>query len=438
MAKIKFVLLFLAITLVLALPACTCGSTPTPMSTPFVNVSPVTEEPQNYSVLSPEEWATYEEAVHNFSVQHPDEWATYTYRLRVYRWSGFEDDKRVFPSRNIENQAPAFHFKTAGQTRNIGQVTYTFAGKTTTVDFEKYLEESRTTALILIKDDTLVYEKYLNGYTRDSINRSFSMAKSFTSTLVGLAVEDGYIHSINDTIVTYLPELKNHGVDGMTIRDLMVMNSGIPFTANDEAMAYWLPNMRDYVLTLKGGKDPIGAYFFYNNWHALLEGVILERTTHKTVSSYMEEKIWKPLGMEYPASWSLDSTESGFEQMGAGINARAIDFAKFGRLFLNDGYWDGRRILPGGWVKEATSPDPTDTRVFKNYTVWQEMGGYYKYHWWGMHNQDGTYDYSANGHLGQIIYVSPKNNAIFVRNGFAGDPKEWAMIARSVFQSLKY
>jgi CubicO group peptidase (beta-lactamase class C family) len=374
----------------------------------------------------------------------------YTYRVLVYGESTIADYTRVFPSRSIENQALAFHFKAADQTANISNLTYTWAGKTIEIkDFEKFLEQSSTTAMIIVKNDQLLYEKYFNGYKRDSINRSFSTAKSFTSTLIGLAVHDGYIHSIEDPIITYLPEIKGRGLDTMTIRDIMLMNSGIPWTNysdgctlfypfyNDDSLWYYLPDMRAQALSVHSGTGPIGSTFNYHNGYPQLEGIILERTTHKTPSAYMEEKLWKPLGMEYSASWSLDSQESGFEQMGGGINARSIDFAKFARLFLNDGYWNGKQILPTGWVKEATAPDPSDSRPFKTYPVWQDMGGYYRYHWWGMRNNDGTYDYAALGHHGQTIYVSPSNKAIVVRNGANGDAQEWAMIARSVIQSLK-
>ena len=104
------------------------------------------------------------------------------------------------------------------------------ADRKKTIDFESFLAQSETTAFIVIKNDTILYEKYLNGYTRDSINRSFSTAKSITSTLIGMAIEDGCIRSINDTIITYIPELKGHGIDTMTVKDLLLMNSGIEFT----------------------------------------------------------------------------------------------------------------------------------------------------------------------------------------------------------------
>jgi len=375
----------------------------------------------------------------------------YAYRVLVYNEATIEDYKRVFPERAVTNQPPVFNFKTAAQPLQIGKVTYTYPpGNTNTIDFETYLAQSGTTAFIIIKDDTVLFEKYLNGYQRDSINRSFSMAKSITSTLVGLAVQDGYIHSINDAVITYLPELKGHGLDKLTIRDLLVMNSGVAFTLlprdafilaqpfYDEALMYYIPDSRAHILKLHAGKEPVGAYFLYDDYYPLLEALIIERTSHKTVSAYTAEKLWRQIGMEYPASWSLSSEQDGLEQAASGFNARSIDFAKFGRLFLNNGKWEGRQILPEGWVKEATSPDPNDQRSWMNDQDWKDAGGYYKYHWWGMVNQDGTYDYTATGSPGgQIIYISPGHNAIVVHNGASGDPMVWAMIARSIIQNLK-
>ena len=117
--------------------------------------------------------------------------------------------------------------------------------------------------------------------------------------------------------------------------------------------------------------------------------------------------------MEFSASWSIDSSQSGLEQAASGFNARAIDFAKFGRLFLRQGNWNGKQILSAAWVKEATSPNPEDKRPWCSDQDWKDAGGYYKYHWWGLVNNDGTYDFTATGSPGgQIIYISPQNNAI--------------------------
>jgi CubicO group peptidase (beta-lactamase class C family) len=376
---------------------------------------------------------------------------TYAYRVLVYNEATIQDYQRVFPSRAVSNQPPSFDFSRTKQPLQLGLVSFTYpADSTRTIDFEPYLAQSDSTAFIVIKDDTILYEKYLNGYSRDSMQRSFSMAKSITSTLVGLAVQDGYIHSLDDTMVGYLPELKGRGLDEMTIRDLLLMNSGVAFNLlpkdafilsqpfYDEALMYYLPDTRSHILKLHAGKEPLGAYFLYDDYYPLLEALIIERTSHKTISAYTEEKLWRQLGMEYPASWSLDSEQDGFEQAASGFNARAIDFARFGRLFLNDGRWEGRQILPAGWVREATSPDSSDKRPWMNDRDWKDAGGYYKYHWWGIVNEDGTYDYTATGSPGgQIIYISPSHNAIVVHNGASGDPMVWAMIARSIIHGLK-
>ena len=113
--------------------------------------------------------------------------------------------------------------------------------------------------------------------------------------------------------------------------------------------------------------------------------------------TYLQDKIWKVVGMEFSASWSLDSNEDGFEKMESGINARAIDFAKFGRLFLNNGNWNGKQVIPAQWVTESTAPDPADERPWQVYQYWKEQGGYYKYMWWGKIRGANEYDYFARG-----------------------------------------
>ena len=170
---------------------------------------------------------------------------------------------------------------------------------------------------------------------------------------------------------------------------------------------------------------------------AILEGMILERATGGSISSYLQEKLWKPAGMEYPASYSLDSAKDGFEKVNASFNARAIDFARFGLVFLHRGLWNGRRILPEAWVDESTSPDPEDRRPWKVYKGWKNRGGYDKYHWWGLVNPDGSYDYVARGVRGQTLYISPTRNAVVLRLGGDPDPYVvWPFVARSLLSRL--
>jgi CubicO group peptidase (beta-lactamase class C family) len=147
-------------------------------------------------------------------------------------------------------------------------------------------------------------------------------------------------------------------------------------------------------------------------------GLILERATHRPVTQYLQEKIWQPLGVEYSASWSLDSRQSGFEKMAMGFKARAIDFAKFGALFLDQGHWNGKQIVPETWVNESTSPAANDNRRWRRAAAWKQAHGYYKYLWWGRVRPDGSYAFMARGNLQQQwIYVSPRDRVVIVRFG---------------------
>jgi CubicO group peptidase (beta-lactamase class C family) len=148
-----------------------------------------------------------------------------------------------------------------------------------------------------------------------------------------------------------------------------------------------------------------------------LLGMILERATGMSVAEYLETRIWQPIGMEYDGSWSLDS--EGFEKMESGVNARAIDFAKFGRLYLNNGNWDGTQVIPAEWVAQSTRPDalPEAVDYYPDEFPFKSGDGYYGYLWWGLRREETSYDFMARGNLGQYIYISPQKNLIIIRNG---------------------
>ncbi|MBI4830922.1 MAG: serine hydrolase [Candidatus Lindowbacteria bacterium] len=355
---------------------------------------------------------------------------THVARCLLYRNSDIKDYEK-FPSREVNNEPPVFSFKKEANNSIpplFGALSYTFKGKQKKVgQLDEFLESTGSTAFIVIKDDTILYEKYFNGYNRDSINTSFSMAKSFDSTLVGIAIDEGLIKSVDEPITNYIPELKAKGFESITIKHLLTMASGIKYRENglpwgDDALTYYFPNLRKLALTAQIEAPP-GRHFLYDNYHPLLIGMILERATRRPVAKYLEEKIWKPLGMEFPASWSIDSKKTAFEKMESGINARSIDFAKFGRLFLNRGLWDGKRIISEKWVIESTSPMPVNYREYYNsqeelfLRFFKSGKGFYKYFWWGYAKDGGDYDFLAGGRYGQFIYVCPQKNVIIVRNG---------------------
>lgn len=367
-------------------------------------------------------------------------------------------DYQKFPERAVNNAPPAFQFKQSLRPELFQTMTieYKQDGQVKQANLEEFLKSTQTTSFIVIQDDAILYEGYFNGYNRDSIVTSFSMAKSVTSALIGIAIDEGWIGSVDDPIVYYLPELRGKGLDRVTIRHLLLMSSGIRYVSDDEisgpaelspfsddGLSYSYPNLRSQALAVvPDGKQP-GTEFNYNNYNPTLLGIILERTTHMPVAQYLQEKIWEPLGMEYPASWSLDSEESGFEATLCCLNGRAIDFAKFGRLFLNNGNWNSSQVISEQWVKESTSPYPNPNgniawRANTWFSSWPKSHGYYKYQWWGKFKPDGSYDFMAIGHLGQRIYVSPQNRAIVVRFGISDEGVDaWEEVLASVIAKMQ-
>jgi CubicO group peptidase (beta-lactamase class C family) len=382
-----------------------------------------------------------------WALSAPDQ-ALYYARDQVYGKTnvGGSHDSQTFPQRPIATSAAAFHFPQNPSPQLFQTIQFRQGGQLKQLSLNDFLAATDTTSFIVIKNGTILDESYANGYSRDSINTSYSVAKSFTSAMIGIAIGEGYIGSVNDPMVAYLPELRGHGVDGVTIRNLLMMSAGLSIrheaeqsplanalALSDDTRTTYFPNLRSVALSVRPGADAPGTAFEYDKRVPMLLGLILERTTHRSVSQYLQEKIWQPLGMEYPASWSLDSTQSGFERMESGLNARAIDFAKFGQLFLDNGLWNGQPIVPAQWVSESTSPGPADPRPWRTSSAWKQANGYYGYLWWGRVLSDGSYAYQAWGDRGQFIYVAPKDRVVIVRTGVLdGGLDSWP----DVFQSI--
>ncbi len=336
------------------------------------------------------------------------------YLVRSVVW-GESDvyDYQKFPSRPLAASSTPFYFK---EEPAEAMVQALFEQNPAIDDLNDFLEQTQTQAFIVIQNDTILYERYFNGASRDAIVTSFSCAKQWDSALIGAAIDDGYIQSVDDPITDYLPELaeRDPAFSNITIYDLLRMSSGIEYDGlggldGDDSKTYYYPDLRKLALEETTVVASPGSGFLYNNYHPLLLGVILERATGMSVTDYLEARIWQPIGMEFDGSWSLDSETSGFEKMESGINGRAIDFAKFGRLFLNNGVWDGTQVLPADWIAESTRPDTGSVGYYP----------YYKYAWESKMRGESAYDYYAEGHYGQEIYVSPQVNLIIVRNGEA-------------------
>jgi len=348
---------------------------------------------------------------------------TYVYRVLVWQDSDAFDWQK-FPNHPLSAAPAAYHFDSAPDPR-LKEVFQQLSG---TEDWNSFLEENGTQAFIVIQDGTILYENYFNDTQRDSIVTSFSVAKSFGSALIGKAIEEGYINSVDDPITVYLPELaqRDPQFNEITIRHLLLMASGLEYTEmrpllfnGDDRLTTYFTDQRKITLENTHIIDPPGQYFQYNKYHPQLLGLILERTTGMTVTKYLQTRIWDPLGMEFGGSWSTDSKDSDFEKMETCVNARAIDFAKFGALYLNGGLWDYKQVIPKAWVDESTQPllPENYSDYYNDYVKAMPGQGYYKYMWWGMAREGGSYDFTAEGDKGQFIYVSPQNNMVIVRNG---------------------
>ena len=339
-------------------------------------------------------------------------------------------DYQVFPEREIQNSAPTFHFSPSEENEAIlsilDQAISTNTQGSQTKPIDQFLEHNSTVAFLVIQHDTLLFERYYNGYHRASICTSFSTVKSFVSAMIGIALHEKLIHGLDDPITKYLPELSAQHWSEITIRHLVSMSSGLKYNQNgffpwnDEPRVYYSLDLRGLARNASR-EEPPGLHFHYNNYNLVLLGMVLERVTGSSVSNYLQEKIWKPLGMESPASWSLDSQQSGMEKMESGLNARAIDFAKFGRLYLRRGDWNGRQIIPESWVVESTTIE-SDAK-WKNY----------KYLWWIPRSGKGRF--MAVGNLGQFIYVAPDKDCILLRFG-RGKPRNWQCTYPQLFASI--
>jgi CubicO group peptidase (beta-lactamase class C family) len=340
------------------------------------------------------------------------------YLARFIFWGESDyKDLEKFPSRTIHNapltsrldQLPADNpyssqIEAIGRDVNDGSL-------------EGYLDASGTTAFLVIHDDKLLYERYFNGYDRTSMHTSFSMAKSFASALVGVAIDEEHIKSVEEPITNYIPELleKDERFEAITIRHLLTMSSGIKYEEGgnlpwseeaDDTKTYYSTNLRKLALENCRIEGEPGEYFEYNNYNPLLIGMILERATGMSVSRYLQEKLWKPMGMEADGSWSLDSKKSTFEKMESGVNARARDFGRFGMLFAREGSWEGEQLISRGWVEESTRADATTDPALD-----------YQYFWWVNASEGENYHFSARGNYGQHIYVAPEKDLVIVRLG---------------------
>lgn len=354
------------------------------------------------------------------------------------RVENFQHMDRIFPSRPLPASTQPFVFPK--QERPIPG-SYVFNGETR--QRTAFLKKTHTTGLMVLKDGVILHEEYRLGAGPASTLTSWSMAKSVVATLVGIAHKEGRIASLDDKASTYIPELQGKAYGEATVKDLLRMASGVKFDENYasktsdisqlfyKVFIFGMP-IDDAVKDLPAENKP-GTTFHYKSVDSQVLAWVLRRATGKSVVAYASEKLWQPLGMQDNAFWNLDRPD-GNELAYCCLNTTLRDYAKLGQLYLQQGKWQGRQILPEDWVKETTQrPEP-----------WLAAGhGYaergYGYHWWLPKNPD--HEFFANGVWGQTIFVNENAGIVIVKTSvdpdFKANTAEMIAFMRSMVAGLQ-
>lgn len=277
-------------------------------------------------------------------------------------------------------------------------------------ELERFIVEQKVSGLIVLHDGEIRLQRYALGHSDTGRWTSESVAKSVTSTLVGAAIKDGYIESIDDAVTTYIPGLRGSAYDDVSIRHLMTMTSGVRWTEaytdpNSDIARFYAepvePGLNatvSYMRKLPAEAEP-GTKWVYKTGETHLIGVLVSSATGQTLADYLSEKIWKPYGMELSASWHID--RSDHELAGCCLQVSLRDYARYGQLVLDGGRIDGQSIVPDGWFDAATR-----TQVMGS----NDRG--YGYQWWTSHDLT----FKAIGIHGQLIHIDPARRLVVAIN----------------------
>ncbi len=327
--------------------------------------------------------------------------------------SNFRDMKSMFDYRMIHRGTEVARFQRRERTL---PETFPYEGRR--INVNDFLESAWTTGLIIIKKDTILHESYYRGNTDSSLCISWSVGKSFVSALVGLAVADGKIKSIRDPVTKYVPVLASSGYNGIPIKDLLNMSSGIRFNedygdfhSDINRMGRTLAlrtSMQDFILTLKNERPP-GKFRHYVSMDTQVLGMLVRNATGMTLSDNLEKNIWQKAGMESDAYWLIDST--GMELAFGTLNVTLRDFARFGVIYRDGGRILGRQIIPAAWVKASVNPDAPHLKPGKNPGSDTVFG--YGYQWWIPPLPDG--DFMAIGVYNQFIYINQRRGIVIAK-----------------------
>ena len=311
-------------------------------------------------------------------------------------------DLHLFPVHTIETQKGDFYWKLAANTRTLSKKSM------------HYHDSMQTRAFLVIKDDTILYEHYWDQHNENRVSNSFSMAKTIVSLLLGVALDEGKIESLEEPVAKYIDRFKYNARAELTIKQVLTMSAGFDWEESginplsETAEAYYGSNL-ERLVTTQQIIEPPGKVFHYQSGNTQLLAMIIEKATGVTISEYAEEKIWKKIGSENQAFWSLDK-ENGDEKAYCCFYATARDFARLGRLLLKKGNWEGVQVVSAEYIEEMF-------KVQSELRTKDEIeNAVYSYQFW-IYNNFNKPMYYFRGLLGQYIMILPSENTVVVRLG---------------------
>lgn len=330
---------------------------------------------------------------------------------------------KAYPQTVIHPSDSVFHFIKANVMRNDLDTLSVLDGGDTLVSFKDYLRNGKISIFMVIRNDSIIYERFAPGYSASTLTTLFSVGKTMVSIMLGKALEEGKIKSLDDHLLWYVPELKaNPAFKDITLRNLMTMQSGLEFIdtnggyiqafLSDEGKYYYTEDIKKELSKVKLVNRP-GTVWKYKSIDAFLLTWALENATGQKAAAYFEDKVWKNIGTAYPASFGLDHPD-GLANTASRFQATAIDLAKIGRLYLKKGKFNGRQIIPQTWVVNSLNTADGKPVTSKG---WQQTTQHYL--WW-IPQQGVNGDFAAEGMRGQRLYIDPLTNTIIVQFALRG------------------
>jgi CubicO group peptidase (beta-lactamase class C family) len=330
---------------------------------------------------------------------------------------------KIFANREIKSGTPQPWPLAQGYNRN-----------TIIPDLLEKMKAIETGSFIVIRNDSILHEEYIGEFHSASYTNSFSMAKTVVSVLIGCAIQDGKIKSVDQPVSDFIPEFRSDDRSKITIRHLLTMSSGIAFDEDYvnpfayPAEAYYGSDLRKLTLAYSQVDEKPGATFRYLSGNTQLLGFVLSKATGKTISEYASEKLWIPMGCEHNAFWSLDA-EDGEEKAFCCLNSNARDFARIGKLYLDSGRWNGKQIVPETYALESVA-----VTGLKNDDGTARLS--YGFSWWMIPQYKGHHIFYARGILGQYVLAIPDLNMIVVRLGSKRLPNDSDDVPADVYYYL--